>query len=67
MCVCVCVCVCVCTWRGGVIAGPNAFIASMKRPETLMKTKKHTKKATDRGSSLSVPPLCAAAPLSVNF
>lgn len=46
------VCVCVCTWRGGVIAGPNAFTASMKRPETLIKAKstQRTQQIGDRAA-----------------
>lgn len=44
-----------CVW-GDVIAGPNVFIASMKRPETPIKAR-NTKKATEWASSgLFVPP-----------
>lgn len=50
--------------RVAVIAGPNVFIASVKRPETPNKSNKHTKKPTERGSSLL---LCVAALFSVNF
>lgn len=42
---------------GDVIAGPNVFIASMKRPETTIKVR-NTKKPTERGSSGPfVPPV----------
>lgn len=57
-----------CTWRGGVITGPNAFIASMKRPETLIKAKSAQRKQQtgDRAACLRLL-LCVAAPFSVNF
>lgn len=46
---------------GGMLAGPNVFIASMKRPETPVKAT-NTKTATERESSgLFVPPaLCCS-------
>lgn len=50
--------------RRGVLAGPNVFIASMKRPETPIKSNKHTKKATGRRSER---PLCASCVASLPF
>lgn len=56
-----CVHVCVGVGEVGVGAGPNGFIAPMKRPENPNKSETQTRtKATERGSSLLLlPALCS--------
>lgn len=62
------------TWRwravvcGGVIAGPNVFMASMKRPETPIKaTNTQRKQQNGNRAACLFLLLCGAASFSVNF